>query len=339
MMMNSSSIMMRDGFPKKVFNKSHTHLIPVHRFQCLAHGQMYFTDMVSRNIDQRLNWVRRNQHVIMGPNGRQRSHEDDPIGETREESFLSQSFHGSRRHLRKLSTNALTIVSEFNRPTLFVTLTCNPLWPEIQKQLLPGQCAFNRPDIVCPVFHERLRAFLKNMREGKYFDDIDEDGDIVVRRIVIYELRVIEYQHRGLPHAHIVLNLETFQIPITQIFVCNGLINISHVNSLSLMNSHRKVIEIMLLWLKHMTHTCSNAVNGCKDERGHCKKGFMDTTTRSSSSFDERGYVQYKRRQEDLRIVQHNRKILEDWDGHAHVDWCGSTYTVLYLQRCSKGKI
>jgi hypothetical protein len=321
--------------PKKIFNKSHTQLIPVNRFQCLAQlGQMYFTDMVSRNIDQRLNWVRRNQHVIMGPNGRQRSHEDDPIGETGEESFLSQSFHGSRRHLRKLSTNALTIVSEFNKPTLFVTLTCNPLWPEIQKQLLPGQCAFNRPDIVCPVFHERLRAFLKNMREGKYFDDLDEDGDVVVRRIVIYELRVIEYQHRGLPHAHIVFkfgNIPDSDHPdlclqwIDQHISCQ----LPIVNEFS-SQSDRNYATLVE---KHMTHTCSNAVNGCKDERGHCKKGFMDTTTRRSSSFDERGYVQYKRRQEDLRIVQHNRKILEDWDGHAHVDWCGSTYTVLYLYK------
>jgi hypothetical protein len=86
--------------------------------------------------------------VILGPSGRQRSPINQNNESNGEESFLSQSFHGSRRHLRTLSTNALTIVSEYNKPTLFVTLTCNPLWPEIQEMLLPGQSAFNRPDIV-----------------------------------------------------------------------------------------------------------------------------------------------------------------------------------------------
>jgi hypothetical protein len=45
---------------------------------------------------------------------------------------------------------------------------------------------------------------LTNIREGKYFDDLDEDAGVIVRREVIYELRVIEYQHGGLPHAHII---------------------------------------------------------------------------------------------------------------------------------------
>jgi hypothetical protein len=70
--------------------------------------------------------------------------DDDHSGD---ESFLSQSFHGSRRHLRKLSTNALNIVSEYNKPTLFITLTT--LWPEIQEMLLPGQTPF-RPSQASP---------------------------------------------------------------------------------------------------------------------------------------------------------------------------------------------
>jgi hypothetical protein len=43
-----------------------------------------------------------------------------------EPSFLSQSFHGSRRNLQKLVKNALAIVTELGKPTLFLTVTCNP---------------------------------------------------------------------------------------------------------------------------------------------------------------------------------------------------------------------
>ena len=48
------------------------------------------------------------------------------------------------------------------------------------------------------VFKERLNALLHNLRNGKYFGE----GRIA------YMMRVIEYQHRGLPHAHIVFQLD-----------------------------------------------------------------------------------------------------------------------------------
>ena len=69
-----------------------------------------------------------------------------------EPSYLSQSVHGSRRHLRNLAQNALTVISELGPPYCFLTLTCNTEWPEIPEMLLEGQTAFDRPDIVCRVF-------------------------------------------------------------------------------------------------------------------------------------------------------------------------------------------
>jgi hypothetical protein len=35
-----------------------------------------------------------------------------------------------------LAKNALVLVSEFGCPHVFLTLTCNPKWPEIVSQLL-----------------------------------------------------------------------------------------------------------------------------------------------------------------------------------------------------------
>ena len=102
--------------------------------------------------------------------------------------FLSASVHGSPRHLKQLAIKALDVVSAVGRSCLFITLTCNIKWPEIVSQLLPGQTAFDRPDIVTRVFHARLEAFLHNLRAGKYFG---VDGE------VLSLMRVIEYQHRG----------------------------------------------------------------------------------------------------------------------------------------------
>jgi hypothetical protein len=55
-----------------------------------------------------------------------------------------------------LAKNALVLVSEYGCPHVFLTLTCNPEWPEIQSQLINGQTAFDCPDVTVPVFKSRL---------------------------------------------------------------------------------------------------------------------------------------------------------------------------------------
>jgi hypothetical protein len=57
------------------------------------------------------------------------------------ESYLPSSVHGSPRHMAALAKHALVLVSEFCCPHVFLTMTCNPKWPEIVSQLLDGQTA------------------------------------------------------------------------------------------------------------------------------------------------------------------------------------------------------
>jgi hypothetical protein len=97
-----------------------------------------------------------------------------------------------------LAKNALILVSEFGCPHVFLTLTCNPKWPEIMSQLLDGQTAFDRPEVTAAVFKSRLDLMKMNIRKGKYFDG----------RELIYTFHVIEYQYRGLPRAHLVVRLD-----------------------------------------------------------------------------------------------------------------------------------
>ena len=116
----------------------------------------------------------------------------------KKESYLPSSVHGSPRHMAALAKNSLVLVSEDGCPHVFLTLTCNPKWPEIVSQLLDGQTAFDRPDVTAAVFKSRFDQFKKNIRNGKYFDGHELD----------YTFHVIEYQYRGLPHAHIVICLK-----------------------------------------------------------------------------------------------------------------------------------
>ncbi len=90
------------------------------------------------------------------------------------------------------------LVSEYGCLHVFLILTCNPEWPEIQSQLIIGQTAFDCPDVTVPVFKSRLDKFKTNIRNGEYFESPE----------VIYIIHVREYQYRGLPHAHMVFCLD-----------------------------------------------------------------------------------------------------------------------------------
>jgi hypothetical protein len=62
------------------------------------------------------------------------------------------------RHMQQLYQDAMAMVRKTGKPDLFITMTCNPQWREIQEALLPGQQATDRPDIVARVFRLKLAA-------------------------------------------------------------------------------------------------------------------------------------------------------------------------------------
>lgn len=86
---------------------------------------------------------------------------------------------------------------------------------------------------------------------------------------------------------------------------------------------------------KYMIHKCSSAEpNGCLDEEGKCSKYFTCNKIQSTTTFNERGFPEYKRLSANsLKIVPHNKKILLAWNGHANVKFAGSTFLVIYLYK------
>ena len=63
------------------------------------------------------------------------------------------------------------------------------------------------------VFHDKLQALLHNIRNNVYFPE----------NTVIYMMHVIEYQHRGMPHAHIVVKLDKIpgtRAPARPLIIC-----------------------------------------------------------------------------------------------------------------------
>ena len=148
----------------------------VNRFQvCARLSQVYIVDMVSRSIDRKLNFINRNQESLLmgkkrGSGRRTKEGSDSELSSDDEDPnknvFLPSSFHGSPRHRKNLALNSLHIVNVVGPTTLFMTGTTNTNWPEIRSQLLPGQTAFDRPDVVTQVFQARLKKFIFNLKNG-----------------------------------------------------------------------------------------------------------------------------------------------------------------------------
>lgn len=179
--------------------------------------------------------------------------------EKEQKVFLPASIHGSVRHLRKLARNALIIVSDLGKPTFFITLTCNPNWPDIVSELLEGQTAFDRTDVTCRVFKHRLAAFLHNLRYGKYFGNKEKPKFLI---------HVIEYQHRGMPHAHIVVSF--YDAPTSDANTEEELAAFIDMHITAEHMSQPETDEDLhyeQLITDHMTHHCAVASNGCKKKR------------------------------------------------------------------------
>ncbi|PKY32527.1 hypothetical protein RhiirB3_315689, partial [Rhizophagus irregularis] len=74
-------------------------------------------------------------------------------------------------------------------------ITCNPKWPEITEALLSNQNAQDRPDLISCVFNMKLKSILNDILKKDIFG-----------KVIAY-LNTIEFQKRGLPHAHLLLIL------------------------------------------------------------------------------------------------------------------------------------
>ena len=95
----------------------------------------------------------------------------------------------------------MAVVRETGRPSFFVTMTCNAKWKEIIDALPNGLKAHECPDIVARVFNIKLKSFL---------DDVLKKN--VLGKVKAYTY-VIEFQKRGLPHAHILLIMKESDRP------------------------------------------------------------------------------------------------------------------------------
>ncbi|XP_058783368.1 uncharacterized protein LOC131658046 [Vicia villosa] len=259
---------------------------------------------------EKLEWLRKNQPKLrvskynsLNEEGEQSQNPGLSMGKR---VVLPSSFVGGRRFMDQLYYDGMAICSKVGFPDFFITFTCNPNWPEIQRVLGPLHLKpQDRPDIISRVFKIKFDQLLT---------DLTKKG--VLGKVLAY-MYTIEFQKRGLPHAHILIFLHpSNKYP--------GPEDIDKIISAEVPDpeTHPRLYKIVK---SHMVH-------------GPCGLKFQPTTI-----VDQDGYPVYRRRNNGHTIekngiifhsghvVPHNPSLLLKYEAHINMEWCNQSTSIKYL--------
>jgi hypothetical protein len=246
--------------------------------------------------------------------------------------ILPSTFTGSPRHMHEYTQDAMTYVRKYGRPDLFITFTCNPAWQEIERCLFAGQRATDRHDIIARVFKRKLSKLI----------------EIVTKHYVYGKTRcwlyTIEWQKRGLPHAHILVWLEEKIKPN----------HLDEVISAEIPNCKEDPLlhEIVV---KNMIHgPCGewNKNSPCMKD-GKCTKKYPRKLIQETQTAED-GYPAYRRRKpgeggytavlkmphrmgfkeaeiDNSWIVPYTPLLLKMFQAHINVEYCHSVQAIKYI--------
>lgn len=272
----------------------------------------------------RIKWVQMNQDVIKAEmyQGLKDSLDanEKMIGRR---VILPSTFSGSPRQMAQLYHNAIALVREYGYPSLFITMTANPGWPEITECLTYGQTPSDRPDIVSRVFGMKLNEIMT---------------DLVTRGrlgTVVSYLMVVEFQKRGLPHIHVLLILDILSKPKTASSIDN-LVSATIPDRIFEPELYRLVTSTMI------HGPCKKGYSCWQDNRCSLRypKPFTDSTTLSDGS-----YPSYKRPDDGRSIkkgnstlhngyvVPYNRFLLLKYACHINVEIPVGSKPIKYLYK------
>ncbi|XP_021754919.1 uncharacterized protein LOC110720220 [Chenopodium quinoa] len=241
--------------------------------------------------------------------------------------ILPPTFIGGPQDLKKRYLNAMSLVQRFGKPDLFITMTYNANWPEIKQELDVGEKAQDRPDIVARIFRAKVLALKHLIIKKNVFREV---------AAMIY---VIEFQKRGLPHAHFLVILkQDYKIKCPSDFDKFVCAEIPYVANSYL----RKVI------LKHMMHCpCGHLDPDCpcmkhKESRGRCKYGYPKQLCDEIRNSRD-GYPMYRRKDtretvtvqkivmDNKWVIPYNPYLSSHFDCHLNVEVCSTIEVVKYF--------
>ena len=308
--------------------------------RCQTLFQQYCTDMYAKIESERLIFIKTHQrelrceqyvHLRDGINNDNGG--ADNIGRL---CILPSSFTGSPRYMHERTQDAMTYVRAYGRPDLFITFTCNPTWPEVKEHLIKPQQPAHRNDLTARIFRLKIK---------KLMDTIKKDQGIFGK--VRCDMYTIEWQKRGLPHAHLLIWLET-KIHSNQL---DSFISAELPNP----DEDPQLFDIIKKQMVHGPCGALNRTSSCMKD-GQCTKKYPRKFMAQTET-DHDGYPLYRRRKPgcdaqgrpnggfDFQLKMGNRQVTVDnrwvvphcpllskeFNAHINVEFCSSVKSIQYI--------
>ncbi|KAI9126100.1 hypothetical protein K1719_003518 [Acacia pycnantha] len=298
----------------------------------ILHGkkllQQFIVDGYSIVESDKLDYIRKHQNdlrvdLYSGLTDAVTRGETDPSS-TGRRVILPSSFTGGARYMIQNYQDAMVICAWAGYPDIFLTFTCNPMWPEITRHCeKDGLKPCDKPEILSRVFHMKLDKLMRVLKDEKILGSIKAD---------VY---TVEFQKRELPHAHIILWL----------FEANKLTSPFDVDQLISAEIPDKLVDPKLYELvgSYMVHgPCGRSSRNApcmKDDK--CSKYFPKRYN-AHTILDEKGYPTYRRRNDgrtvsrkgvklDNRfVVPYNARFLKLFCGHLNIEKTNQSRAIKY---------
>lgn len=323
--------------------------------------QQYIVDMAVKNESNNLNFLRSPKQQLNMRFGTLENHRKAiESGEIEDEGriVLPASFYGGPKHMLELFNNSMAVVRRYGKPHLFITFTCNQNWPEIQRELRPGQTPEDRFEIVSRVFQDKLRRLVETIKGNK---STKHEGIFGESRAIFYS---IEMQQRGNPHAHMVVMLKNTEIAPEDF----------HKYTTAELPHPTEQEDLYKLVTKHMIHLPCDGIDGnsklCQTSSKQCKSYFPKEYL-NVAEYDMYKFPKYLRRPPDSPdkkghtyeplskfndktkrmtfknihgetnpvtitnkwVVPYNPTLLQTFDAHINVEVVSTNYSVKYLYK------
>ncbi|TKR69283.1 hypothetical protein L596_021462 [Steinernema carpocapsae] len=122
---------------------------------------------------------------------------------------VPQHIPGSPRYLRNLFERAVTLSNRLGHPDLFITFTASKDWKELKENIPKGS-------LITPIlslkYLKKKNPETRQRRHEQHKQQLFKGGHFGDVSWYVYS---IEFQQRGLPHAHIVISLAEHNKPRT----------------------------------------------------------------------------------------------------------------------------